>query len=261
MKSLELVSTKKLRLPKDNEFLWRYFDLHKFLNLLHSKKFRFARMDKFEDPLEGIPLSALITFQSKIDLNLIQNVTLSELILDPQLSENIPSLLRRRLNAINGIQKSTFVTCWFYEQRESVAMWNLYSNAEGIALKIPFGAIKKLLKVDHEAISAYYGGRVDYQDFTRLDPYETNSALKVKKVALRKDESFSHEKEFRFVVHTNSHTLEHTGIDSNPIDLKKLKMNVVCHPRMASWKKDNIRTLLEEEGLGSALIRSQIQLR
>jgi hypothetical protein len=261
MKALELIPARKQALPKDDEFLWRYFDLHKFLNLLQCKTFRFARMDQFEDPLEGIPLSALIVYHAKLDRNLIQNITLSELILDPNLAKDIPEELRRRLNAINGIQKSTFVSCWFYEQRESVAMWNLYSNPDGIAVKIPFGNIKKLLKVDQDDISAYYGGLVDYQDFTKVNPFQTNSALKTGKVALRKDKSFSHEKEFRFVIRTNTHKTEYTGIDSAPINLKRLGLQVVCHPRMPAWKKENIRGLLKVEGMHNALAPSQIQLR
>ena len=260
MKPLELIPGSKSALPGADEFLWRYFDLHKFLKLLQSKTFRFSRMDQFEDPLEGIPLSALITYHSKIDRNLIQNVTLSELILDPTLANGLPEELHKKLNAINGIQKSAFVSCWFYEQRESVAMWNLYSNADGIALKVPFGKIKKMLNVSHDDISSFYGGLVTYQDFTKVSPYESNS-LKTGKVALRKDKSFSHEKEFRFVIRTNTHRTEYTGIDSEPINLKRLGLNIICHPRMTAWKKENIKGLLKGEGMHTSLIPSQILLR
>jgi hypothetical protein len=88
-----------------------------------------------------------------------------------------------------------------------------------------------------------------------------NSALKVRKVALRKDKSFSHEKEFRFVIRTNTHRTEYTGIDSEPINLKSLGWNIICHPRMTAWKKENIKGLLKAEGMHAALIPSQILLR
>ena len=44
-------------------FLWRYFDLHKFFSFLRNGEIRFTRMDEFEDPMEGIPLRALIIYE------------------------------------------------------------------------------------------------------------------------------------------------------------------------------------------------------
>src|SRR5258705_11993938 len=63
-------------------FLWRYFDLHKFFSFLRSCEIRFTRMDEFEDPLEGVPLRAIITYAGQRDLDLIKDEKLSDLILD-----------------------------------------------------------------------------------------------------------------------------------------------------------------------------------
>jgi hypothetical protein len=215
-------------------------------------------MDKFEDPLEGIPLNALLTYRTKLDLNLIQHMSLGELILNQNLWRDVPSPLQAKLKSIHAIQKTTFVTCWFAEQQESLAMWNLYSNADGVAIKIPFEILTRRLKIEHRDVSAFYGGMVSYQNF--------NAALNttdhaVQKVALRKDNSFKHECEFRAVVRINDHHNEYAGIDSIPVNLKSLKMKVVCHPRMAAWKKENIKILLQEAGIRSAYEESLIRLR
>jgi hypothetical protein len=263
MKKIELVETTKQPLPQKGEFLWRYFDIHKFLFFLHAHTLRFSRMDQFEDPLEGIPLSALTTYAKKLNMNLIQDISLSELVVNPRLLKMVPPALQVKLNAIHGIQKSTFVICFFYEERESMAMWNLYSNADGVAIKMPFGKLATQLKVDEQELplSAFYGGRVSYQNFKTIDPFSENEQDKVPKVALRKDSSFSHEQEFRFVLRTHADNSEMTGIDSLPLDIHKLGLKVVCHPRMNSWKKANIRSLLESHGLKNAFEESEILLR
>ncbi len=261
-KKLELIKTSKLNPPNDSEFLWRYFDIHKFLCFLQNRTFRFTRMDQFEDPLEGVPLSALTTYAEKVDQNLVHNLSLSELILDQTLFEQLPPMLKKKLNAIHGIHKSTFVSCWFYEQRESMAMWNLYSNPDGVALKMPFGKLRKRLKPSSDVavpISAYYAGKIVYQDFKSVFPEGDSS--KVPKVALRKDNSFSHEREFRFVIRTSSLVDGLVGIDSEQIALDSLGLKAVCHPRMISWKKANVKRILEQAGLPSAFQVSEIRLR
>lgn len=257
---LELIQSRKAPLPKRTDYLWRYFDVHKFINLLQTNVIRFTRMDQFEDPQEGIPLSAFVTFSEKNKLNLTQNMTLSELILDKTFFKRIPTQLQKKLNTINAIQRSSFLTCWFAEQKESVAMWNLYSNADGVAVKIPFSKLIEQLKIEKSTnISAYYGGRVLYQDFSTI--YQRTSDKKVGKVALRKDSSFQHESEFRFVVRTKDQHLNINGINSVKLDLAKLNMKVICHPRMAAWKKKNVETLLEAAGLLDTLLESAIKLR
>ncbi len=254
-----LIPSRKAPLPKRADYLWRYFDIHKFIHLLQNKTIRFTRMDLFEDPQEGIPLSAFVTHAEKMNLQLIDNKPIGELILDDSPLNDAP-LMRKELNTINAIQKSSFLTCWFAEQRESVAMWNLYSNDDGVAVKIPFGKLSRQLKTEKDNnISAYYGGRLVYQDFKNI--YNSTTDKKVGKVALRKDHSFSHESEFRFVVRTKDHHLAIAGIDSHPLSLKNLGMQVICHPRMATWKKKNVQNLLADAGLPNAWQQSSIRLR
>jgi hypothetical protein len=260
MPTLTLIKSRTAPLPKEKDYLWRYFDIHKFINLLQTKTIRFARMDQFEDPQEGIPLSALITYAEKLNLNLVQNMSLSQLILDESMFNNIPQPLRTKLKVINAIQKTSFLSCWFAGQHESVAMWNLYSNADSVAVKIPFGQLCSQLNVESNLkISAYYAGRVAYQDFKKI--YKDPAANSVGKVALRKDTSYSHENEFRFVVRTNNHHNDVAGINSQPLNLSTLNMKVICHPRMAGWKKNNIKNLLDASGLKNALGESEIRMR
>lgn len=259
MINLDLI--KSGTLPKDNEFLWRYFDIHKFLNLLKKKRFRYSRMDQFEDPLEGVPYEYLFQFVLR---NRIPEFNLATVILNHteklQFSEPIIS---GRLNKILRIQAIHFVSCWFCEQRESLAMWNLYSNVDGVALKIPFGKLKSHLfpQIDEKRIQDYYCGKVNYQDFRNENPYPDGNLAKIGKVALRKDKSFNHEKEIRFVIKLKAIEDNVTGIESAQINLNDLNLKVVCHPKMIPWKRENIKRILSDAKLASSYEESEIVLR
>lgn len=261
MTELKLIETERLKLPKDDEYLWRYFNIHKFLGLIQNRQFRFTRMDQFEDALEGIPYETIHKFTS---LYGEYNLSLAHIIANPDKYIIKPkTALSGRLDNIIHTQTSNFVSCWFCEQRESMAMWNLYSNPDGVAIKIPFVKLKKLLVPVNKIISIkeYYCGMVDYQDFKQTDPFSANSLKKIKKVALRKDTSFKHEQELRFIVKVSENPKMVTGINSEPIELNNLRMKVVCHPRMESWKMKNIKKFLETAGLTDVYSESEIKLR
>jgi hypothetical protein len=259
---IELKLIKPEKLPKNSEFLWRYFDIHKLLNFIKQKSIRFTRMDQFEDALEGIPFETLERFAK---INNEQKLNLASIILEPNRSLLFTnSKIFGRIDQIIHIQSSHFVSCWFFEERESMAMWNLYSNSDGVALKIPFGKLKDNLKpkIVESNIEDYFCGKVVYQDFRNQNPYSKNGLSKLGKVSLRKDISFSHEKEVRFIVKTNPKNSESIlGIESEKFNLKELDLKVVCHPRMKDWKKENIRQLLKDNKLLNAFSESEIKLR
>ena len=124
-------------------FLWRYFDLHKFFAFLRNGEIRFTRMDEFEDPMEGVPLRALVTYAEERDLELIGDDKLSDLILDRTKFKKLSKEMQDRITNIKAIQRSSFVSCWFLGKRESMAMWNLYSNTDGVAVKVSAASLFK----------------------------------------------------------------------------------------------------------------------
>lgn len=245
-------------------FLWRYFDLHKFFSFLRNREIRFTRMDEFEDPMEGVPLRALVTYAEERDLELIGDDKLSDLILDRTKFRKLSKEMQDRITNIKSIQHSSFVSCWFLGKRESMAMWNLYSNADGVAVKV--SAISLFNHFEHyakdlfqEEASSFYGGKVVYQDFKKIDP-DDETAM-VPRVGLRKDESYKHEEEFRFVIRTKKDSEEKAAFASVINDLSSLNMKVVCHPLMPEWKRNNIQQILNDANLGKVFLLSEIRLR
>lgn len=262
MIEFEIINEKKYN--QRGIYLWRYFDLHKFFNFLRNKEIRFTRMDGFEDPMEGVPLRALITYAEEKDLEIIGDDMLSDLILDKTKFEKLSIVMQRRINNINAIQCRSFVSCWFLGQRESMAMWNLYSNSDGVAIRV--SAIKLFQHFEkfapqlyNQDISSFYGGKVVYQDFKSIDTEDETSA--VPRVALRKDLSYKHEEEFRFVIRTTKDSEEQDAFTSVIDNFRALNLKVVCHPLMAEWKRDNIQQILKDAGQGKAFSLSEIRLR
>jgi len=255
MSDLQLIKPRGL--PKERDFVWKYIDIHKFLSFIWQKRIRFTRMDQFEDPLEGIPYETLNKYTSSKTGNFL----LADFIAKPgrYFMENEVKI-KHRLSRVFDIQTSHYISCWFIAQRESVAMWNLYSNEDGVALKIPFGKLKSFLNLDTQDIDSYYCGKVEYQNFRDTDPYSENSVKKLSKVSLRKDISFAHEKELRFVVKKKLEKST-TGIDSHIIDLANLDFEVISHPKMSEWKRNNLKFALKELRLQSTFSESEIKLR
>ena len=89
----------------------------------------------------------------------------------------------------------------FWGDREALAMWKLYSNKDGVALK--FNA-RELADTIIAAAESYTNtefeylifGRVEYKNIWPYDPYEKFNG---KYNAMKKDKSYSHESEFRFI--------------------------------------------------------------
>jgi len=260
--SIKLQLIDPANLPNNEDFIWRYMDIHKLLDLIQHRRFYFTRMDQFEDPLEGIPLEVILRFRQALNY---PHESLPKLIMNTNASPVKPDLgMYGRFERISKIQKTHFISCWFHGNRESMAMWNLYSNPDGVAIKVPFGKLKEYLIPNQIGlnIKEYFCGKVSYQDFKDDDPYTWGELHKIKKVSLRKDLSFNHEEEIRFVVKTDEKTITSpAGIKSEKLDLKNMDLSVVCHPRMADWKKNNIRHLMMSIRLVSGYSESEISLR
>jgi len=259
MTTLELIQPNNI--PRDSDSLWKYIDIHRFIDLLLNRRFRFTRIDQFEDALEGVPFESLWRISAigrELGLKFTDLINSSKTFVGKE-----SFMTYGRVEEVFNIQTTNFVSCWFLENRESMAMWNLYSNSDGVAIKVNFGKLRTLLypNIDEEIIKDYYCGRVVYQDLYESNPISQEYLRKIPKASLRKDKSFAHEKEFRFVVKLNKADNNLLGIDSQMIDLKHLEMTIICHPQMPNWKKNNIRSILKSKKMQSSFKESGIELR
>lgn len=254
-----------IKVNKD-DFLWKYMDVHKFLYLLNENKFYFTRMDLFEDPLEGLSDNIIwdkfsydrIPERNKINPNILENV-IEKILNDKEIG------LKNLEKKTKQIQKSMFASCWFTSNRESMAMWNIYSNNDSIAIRFKADYLISLIKEAAKGKDEY-NMTIGNCDYRALYPPELDPAKKKKIenrfVAHKKDESYSHEREFRFVIYPNVIDESLFGIGLEIPNLKKLKFHIVANPHMPDWQFENLKKLLKEKyQLNRKLITSSMLIK
>ena len=243
----------------DNNFLWRYINLHKLIDLLINKQLYFTRFDHFEDGMEGltgkgIQLKAFTQRNPLTKENI--NKTFSEEE-QQRLIEYDKNKREQYLDSLTDSQQSQFANCWFLGDRESLAMWKLYSKKDGVAIK--FNAkqlIEEVVDSARNFISdpdfiILYCGPVNYKNIWPIDPHEKFDG---KFNGLKKDRSYIHESEFRFVAVV---PLEKKGQYINfklPIrELSNFDIEIITNPFMEKWEIENLRALLINYSLESFL--------
>jgi hypothetical protein len=235
--SMNIRSVSKAIPPKGS--LWRYFDFQKFLSFAIDKSLFFTRMDRMEDLNEGISSSQLRKkYGGEVERTFTE-------IFDLESKKKELDLKKR--------QEKYFISCWLIHHRESVAMWNSYSDTNGIALRVNAASLissvtKQAKNInDVEKISSLYYGQISYKDFlSAKGRYNFKDETRI--IGFHKDLCFDHEKEFRFLYKQNLYRHLDDNIPFLKLKLKdfnKIKFDLVFHPKMENWKKDNIKTVLK----------------
>ncbi len=121
----------------EHDVLWKYLDFHKFIDLISNKTLHFTRLDQFEDPFEGATRNLIsnryIAKQNPTN-PLLEDVS-GKGFLDKRKKKNEQTFKDCEIE-INTSQKSQFVNCCNKLERESMAMWDLYSNSNSLAIKL-----------------------------------------------------------------------------------------------------------------------------
>jgi hypothetical protein len=251
--------------PKNGiQFIWKYLDLHRFIYLITEQKLFFTRLDKLDDPYEGVATSLLRNTILKTGDSIDDPVPIEfsankkKLEYEKKLYEYIKN------DEIKKSQKRQYVNCWFASDRESMAMWNLYSNEDSVAVRLNFEKVKVELKNSFGEFISQNGNRIsvigDEITYLKLNPFdESLPKQSLKYSALKKDIAFQYEMEYRFLIVTISNIDEVESFTA-PININKLDLIVVTHPNMQGWKYANIEKILRLSGLKIKLERSPILL-
>ncbi len=250
----------------NNQFLWRYIGLHKLIDIIVNKHLYFTRLDHFEDGLEGITGEGTqLKFFSQGEPVTYVNInsdfdeqTKAELIEQNKIDrQNYDDSLARS-------QQAQFANCWFLGNKESIAMWKLYSQKDGVAIKFNARQLTDTIIATAESytntdFSYLLYGPVKYKNIWPFDLHET---FNDKFNALKKDKSYAHENEFRFIVVVPD---DKRGVHQNfvlPIgELASYDLEIVTNPYMAKWEIENLKKLLEKFGLEKKLTSSKMEIR
>jgi hypothetical protein len=228
--------------PARSDVLWRYYDLPKFVSLLERQALYLARADTLGDIFEGTYPVANASYH------------------DPD-AASAAHLLARRQRA----REEHFVSCWYQNELESVAMWELYaSRAAGIAIRTTYARLYDA--IDENALTEYeslFFTRVRYLDYDR-DAFETYRAqYDVLTAYFHKFRSFEHEHEVRIVLPGPLQCdtkLNSTAVGVYlPVDLRLLIESVYVAPAAPFWFQEVVQAVMTKWGMTSVpVVRSDL---
>jgi hypothetical protein len=157
--------------PSDDTVLWRYIAFNRLQQYLKNEQLWFARLDEFDDPLEGTLTDGEIWFDPPTDGHPLQ---LRDATADP-----IAQMMRH----------TAYVQCWCMGA-ESMAMWDLYGKTQdSVAVTTTVGQLKHQLSKDTRSV---YMAEVEYVDWS-----ESRILKGVFDPVLRKVQGYEHESEMR----------------------------------------------------------------
>ena len=252
----------------DDQFLWRYMDLHRLIYFLNSENIFFSPLNSFFDPLEGITEKHLHDkeYVDALDHKKDKEEGLPKKSKE-ELKEEKEEIKEKFKSGLEEIQKTYFASCWYLGVRESLAMWDTYSNKDSVAMKFkPKELCKTIINsckdLENEDFDLMVHGKVEYFKISPFDPADEglkNAGHRFK--GFLKDLSYKHEEEFRFLALQNNYEKTYSFFELSLQNLQDLDFCIVTHPYMEPWKHNNIYNILKTKGLEQKLTRSEIPTR
>lgn len=214
--------------------LWRYMPLISLVDFLQTKELRLPRADLFEDIQEGfIGLDALL--------------------------ETIPpKLFPQAKEAVEKLNRQSFVSCWHLSSSESLAMWKVYGgHAYSVALVSSIGKVSSICHDYCKDLSAAgMFGEVIYEN------YVSNEVLNVAtmgipfgygelpissatQVLFMKAKAFSYEQEWRLVIRKSSEDAPAIRVPAP--NLNEFIEAIYISPEAPEWMVLAIKRLVSQQ--------------
>jgi hypothetical protein len=164
-----------LFMPPDNLDVpvWRYMDFTKFVSLLENKGLFFPMVAKLQDPFEG-------------------SFARGNEVLRPMVYRHVPNPYGVTVGElVQRLRDHVAVSCWHINERESAAMWKLYSKSnEAVCIQSTFRKLYNAVR------SVSQVGEVRYVDYETSWIPESNPLAPF----IYKRLSFEHEREVRAII-------------------------------------------------------------
>ncbi len=241
-----LLALKNLTLPPDDQAVWNYMDLQKFLNLIRTGSLFFCRVDKLSDRSEGrVPEATIARWRERIRAGFYT----------PGGHELTEADLDFYLNDLNRLRKSFLVDCWHESDHESPAMWKMYAeNRYGLAIRSTIGRLKTAFAPLDEEVAI---GQVNYiePDYSQLDIQYTYWPV------YNKLKYYSYEQEVRITIRDRQWGTPHqrpVGCMVG-IGLQQLIQGVYVSPSSTPELQEIISLYLERYGYSIPVERSSIE--
>lgn len=251
----------------EEKYLWKFFDLYKFISFLRTKEIIFSRLDQFEDAMEGCSeeMANLLTnelhiaessrSQKKSDLN-------------PELYDETGHEFLKKLNTLKNMQRTIYASCFYASNEESIAMWKLYAGVQGVAIRFHSYELYKNMRQVHSQVLGdkmdLGGNKMDYINLLNTNHYKEDGSIKKLNQSYspyNKDVSYKHEDEYRFILVSHTPSILDTEVKTLKIDLDEGYFDFIVSPDTENWKKELLNQLIRENGFNKVVKSSDIVTR
>jgi Protein of unknown function (DUF2971) len=253
-----------------DKFVYRYLSFEKLIHFLSTGSLYLARLDQFEDNLEGISPYEINEIRYSLKLKVkpeYPNPNIPEYVWNRQIKTSKDSLTDVQRKLLD-IQKKRFVSCWFLGDVESIGMWDLYANS-GFAIRFDREYFQNIIKEGIKypenlktGLDLIVIGKVTYQNFDDMLTKEKQSLLKYS--VFRKHLSFKHEEEFR-LIGFHKEVIESIGLEYKLGAIIDLEFDIFANPRMNalsfSTYSEIIKHYSERHKLMESKLKNWLELR
>jgi hypothetical protein len=132
----------------DQTILWRYMSLDKYLHLITKSVLWFSRIDLVGDRFEGSTTHASFKMWKELFETAIPE-------------SHLDSVMRQIANSRRQITGFGYANCWHECDSESMQMWRMYSDKNGVAVRTTFGDFRKAFNSDR----SIFVNRVNYLNY------------------------------------------------------------------------------------------------
>ena len=213
----------RLKLLNSNK-IWRFMSLYKFEDLINSKRLHYARIDQFEDKLEGIsPYSSIKAILDDNQRNEEQK-------------RDTFNLYKIRME---NNRKVSFACCWHINERINFSLWDEYggNSYESIAIQTNIQKINKIIK---DTGIPVLNEPIRYFD----EPYFNQNAYWFPTIFKRS--KYENEREFRSILFMHGIELPGLNICIKPEDFIS---KIYVHPKASKEFFKKIRFFIKDKGL------------
>lgn len=254
---------------KNNDVLWRYLPLDKFIDLVDSKTLYFSPLAKYakSDPFEGYLPRAAMEAMASVSIKYRDQQREAVKTLAQKLPETArPELLKmqEKVEAHIPTMKALFkniaaclmVNCWSKSKHESEGMWGLYSRG-GVAIRTSVGAIMSAL--DDEQSRVIHVGAVKYIDFADKSLKPSDSVTEDGQlIGMIKRIAYAHENEVRMYItrdrELGSLELQEPAPTRVSVNVEKLLEAVVISPFADEAIERSVRTICRWGGVDESIV-------
>lgn len=230
--------------PHDDDIIWRYLDLPKFLHFLKTSKLIFTKAKHFADGWEGAYSALSVS----------------------NLSKNCPDLAGIPLHKIQEMRQVQMdlihISCWTLKPMESVALWKLYAAGGGVAIRSTWGKLKGALAP--HGVEAKRVAYIDYGTF-EFKACNMHDSFGFKRIP------FEFESEVRFLKlfgiptimpeipgHTTPVLVPSTTPYEVLVSIDEIVDAFVISPESPVWVTQVVSQLIEESGYISKVEQSTL---